>query len=651
MTGFLLPSDIAFWRQTAGAPLWRMLVSLDNYVYLNLAAAVILAVVVAAFVRRLVFWYSVGGLPEGLEKEDLPPMPALTPLLAATLFFVLAGTDHLLMRMTPFVFSCVPIAISTMLVLTLNTPPEAPPEDSPEDSPEASADAKAVDSRRWVGLRLVLAGAFAAVGAWEGLAGFALAPFVLILAVIPLFRRERTVGATLLAFLAGFVVFAVLEWLFVPTCSVRSILAVRPPTVATLVILAPVALMVAVSRWKGLGPATVGLWTLMIAGAAVFVGKTAPLGRMSASENFVRMVFDSRGERNLIIEDGLLKDFMIALAPSGLEIIGTTSNAEKERLLALADETALDGQDDVRLLSELDGPLMQVIREQCPQGLSGLHLPPRTAIPRLPSFAGISRRAVIGHRFYSRPEFLEVLEEVGVRLSPEQLIRLREASHASAVKEAEDAELRREAERIVKHVNLLENIPESVGDEERGVKIDEARELIREGMRRRRFRGRALASSLLTLDMMRRDVTALEADALDILMFDRDDPAANAVLGNLRFTAGQLDAAERYLKRAVQGGGALAMNDYARLLVEKGRNAEAVNWAKKAVQLKDGECAFRETLIVALIRSRDYDEALKALDSFDALFVVEKPVPGAAELSARLRSLLPKDTEFTPLRD
>ena len=120
---------------------------------------------------------------------------------------------------------------------------------------------------------------------------------------------------------------------------------------------------------------------------------------------------------------------------------------------------------------------------------------------------------------------------------------------------------------------------------------------------------------LVSLDMALGDKTSAENDALDALRHNRQDGAANALMGALRGEAGDYASAERFLRRAVRGGNVppTAYNDLAETLIHEGKAEEAVAFAQKAVAADPANWCFSETLASACLEARQLSAAEKAL--------------------------------------
>ncbi len=88
------------------------------------------------------------------------------------------------------------------------------------------------------------------------------------------------------------------------------------------------------------------------------------------------------------------------------------------------------------------------------------------------------------------------------------------------------------------------------------------------------------------------------------------------VLGTLGFLAGKNQEADRWFRTAVEldPQNHLALNDYAYMLAEEGRDLErALQMAQRAVAIKSGQGAYYDTLGWVLYKMGRYEEALREL--------------------------------------
>lgn len=119
-----------------------------------------------------------------------------------------------------------------------------------------------------------------------------------------------------------------------------------------------------------------------------------------------------------------------------------------------------------------------------------------------------------------------------------------------------------------------------------------------------------IGRKLLDLDLLLGDWESAERDAQGILMLDRQNVKALAVMGNVCGRRGDYAESERYLRRALETGKAddAVTNDLAFTLVCMGHAKEAVPMARSLVRTDLDNWNFRETLALALIRSGELEE-------------------------------------------
>lgn len=124
-----------------------------------------------------------------------------------------------------------------------------------------------------------------------------------------------------------------------------------------------------------------------------------------------------------------------------------------------------------------------------------------------------------------------------------------------------------------------------------------------------------IGRKLLDLDLLLGDWESAECDAQGILMLDRQQVQALAVMGNVCGRRGDYAESERYLRRALETGKAVASvtNDLAFTLVCMGHAKEAVPMARSLARTDLDNWNFRETLALALIRSGELEEGGKEL--------------------------------------
>ena len=124
-----------------------------------------------------------------------------------------------------------------------------------------------------------------------------------------------------------------------------------------------------------------------------------------------------------------------------------------------------------------------------------------------------------------------------------------------------------------------------------------------------------IGRKLLDLDLLLGDWESAERDAQGILMLDRQNVKALAVMGNVCGRRGDYAESERYLRRALETGEAddAVTNDLVFTLVCMGHAKEAVPMARSLVRTDLDNWNFRETLALALIRSGELEEGGREL--------------------------------------
>ena len=124
-----------------------------------------------------------------------------------------------------------------------------------------------------------------------------------------------------------------------------------------------------------------------------------------------------------------------------------------------------------------------------------------------------------------------------------------------------------------------------------------------------------IGRKLLDLDLLLGDWESAERDAQGILMLDRQNVKALAVMGTVCGRNGDYAESERYLRRALETGKAddSVTNDLAFTLVCMGHAKETVPMARSLVRTDLDNWNFRETLALALIRSGELEEGGKEL--------------------------------------
>lgn len=556
MLALLTHWGLRLYRQGTCAPLWHTLASIDNVFWLNGLAALVVAACFTYSVKKLFFQLGPDDDPETSRK-----VARVAPWLTAVPFFVVpALVDHVV-GLSPFFLSLVPSSAALALVASLNSldePPELDPDDEECDTP--------VFRRPLEGLRLFLAGACAAVGAWEGTVGVVTAPLLLALLFVPCICRDRSVSRLMFVWLVGLAVgFAgegcLLGW---PWAAFRPF---SPPVVGMAVVLFLSAILILLVRVIGESPWLIRAWCLVLVGLTTYAVMCGSYGREGACERFAKRVLSELGGRTLVIGDGLTDDFFSVLKPDGVRFVNIRSPQDREFLL-----TFFDAEETV------------------------------------------TNRALVVSRYHGLDEMEAAADELGVR-------RVKPTADGTSSAPGGD-ELRRaqaeSAHAAVGGLRELMNEGEKISAAERRKKAAVVQTNIRRAWASG-LRGEGLTVGILTLDVWLGDRGAAESDALAALCIDRADPAANAMLGSLRLEDGKLDVAERYLRAGAKGGGVGAYNDLAVLLVRTGRAEEAETWARKAVAKAPKDWNVRETLVQALTARGQAGEALKELDEAERL--------------------------------
>lgn len=128
---------------------------------------------------------------------------------------------------------------------------------------------------------------------------------------------------------------------------------------------------------------------------------------------------------------------------------------------------------------------------------------------------------------------------------------------------------------------------------------------------------RGLLELILEFDRRLGDRPAAEADALAILREDTRHPYANFIVGSQRLEDGEVEAATKYFRVAVEGTeepSASLLNNYAEALIRVGQSAKAKEVALRCIQLDAKNYASWATYALTLARG---DEAAKAKTAID----------------------------------
>ena len=222
-----------------------------------------------------------------------------------------------------------------------------------------------------------------------------------------------------------------------------------------------------------------------------------------------------------------------------------------------------------------------------------------------------------------------------------------------------DDEMRRRYDELIKTAKPGPKAVRLVNAMKRAGKSANATQKARDELRKAVDDGAAEIGSvsriLVSLDMALGDKTSAENDALDALRHNRQDGAANALMGALRGEAGDYASAERFLRRAVRGGNVppTAYNDLAETLIHEGKAEEAVAFAQKAVAADPANWCFSETLASACLEARQLPAAEKALATAVRCAAEAKVQPEARNaldlMQARLWKVQGKMAELRPL--
>jgi len=570
---FITPEGLELLRHGSGAPVWRAVVTLENCVQVNAVCFAVLILCVGYIVKKMCFWYEPFGDLLTTRTEKPLPRSRLAPFLAMATFAVVPQFAEKVTRLLPFLLSLVPLFLSATVIASLNsrvTIPERP-------------DVEEEDERRFVWLRLALAGALAAVGIWESPYGIIFAPGLLAITWFSFIRRAKTAPAVSLVWIIGFMAAFFVEPEILPNCPWEA-LGMHWVQISGIIVFVFIGVMpLAVIRRLGENHWTLCGWTaVLLVFATITVMGPARFATQSASERFVRHVLADIGTRKLLIGDGLFDVMIDEYKPSDVKRIGKKTVEEREFLI-------------------------NFLRDDEP----------------------ITNRILLVDRYYDFKEMAGAASEVHCNLvsyGPQKDMRKLSDEERQAVVQFQRKAFEMKYEPLVESLNAMgagyADLPDSLRDEE----IKRARENIRKGWKDG-FRGLRLSAMLLALDMKCGDVRSLEADAVTALTYDRNDPAANTALGSLRLKEGRLDLAEKYLKRGVKGGGPMAMGDYARLLVQQGKFVEAEEWARKAVAARPNDFGLRQPLAAILIETGRFDEARRELDEIKSLAVAAGQAP------------------------
>lgn len=593
MSCFVTPEGLEFLLHGNGAPLWHAITTPGWCIAVNALAYIVLVLCSGFIARRLCFWYEAFDFLEE-EAERSRPRPHYAPYLVMAAFAAVPQFAEKLTQLSPFLFSLVPSFLSGAVIASLNTRSE--PVEGPEEELR--------DGRRFVMARMALAGALAAVGAWEGTCGLFAAPLLLVAAGLPFIRRDQPVTVVSAVWLLAFAGVFFAEHGYIAGCPWSAMLPRRVEVAGFVVFLFTGVMPLAVVRTLGENRWTLRGWAavIVLAFGAILLTGNARFAFESASERFVRHVLADVGERRYLFGDGIFDVMFDVCLPEGVERIGARTPAECEFLVNLV------GKEPV------------------------------------------TNRIVVVNRYYGFEEMAAVSREIGIdleRRSPEADGQL-SAEKRLAIEKESRAELERRLKPLCETLRTVEggfaNVPERLLEAE----IDKARENIRKGWMNG-FRGLRMSMALLSLDFRRGDMKALETDAIMALVMNQEDPVANSLLGNLRLGEGKLEAAERYLRLGAAGGGIGACNDLAMLLVKTERYEEAEKWARQAVSKAPADWNLHETLARALIGRGRFEDALRELDAVERLAKEQKQLGQVRDSLERNRAAIEK--KLCPARD
>lgn len=595
MFGYISPWGLAIWSNGTASPLWRAVATIENMWLVNGLSAIVVAASFAFVIKKLLFTLG------PLDNPDTSTKAAkMTPYLTWIPFFVVPAFAESICGLSPFFFSLMPSALALAILVSINETFVVPTDDEME-----------IPVPRLLWLRLLLSGVCAAIGTWEGTTGLVLSVVMFALIFLPCINRDlpiaRLTGLWFLGFAAAFVTEGIcLGWDW------GALLPVRPPVVGLIVFFVLAILPVAAVRTLGEKRWILLVWGILLAIFATVTLTDGHYWKLSASERFVHRVLQELGERKLILGDGVFNDYFKALKPADVKFVGTESNEDREFLIHFFDD-----------------------REP------------------------VAKRALVVRHYYRLPEAEEGLAEHGLMLNKPEVKTAKQPAKSGKGVELETPNLPRVAEvtkemralaatnelrRIVRQAQpLMKSLDEMLVDfgkipvEQRRAKVEEARSNIRKAWQQG-FGGTKLSSTLLSLDILLGDWEGAESDALMALVIERDDPAANGLLGNIRLRKNKFEEAERYLRKGVKGEGAGVYNDLAMLLLLTKRLPEAEKWARKAVAKDPKNWNFQDTLMQILSKSGKSDEAIEVRKTCRRLKMEEEDRRDAARFEGLKRA-------------
>lgn len=435
---------------------------------------------------------------------------------------------------------------------------------------------------RWA---FVASGAFGAAATCEGGIGAFGALFVVgFLAASPRFRKEGRLFAPIGWWFLGFGAALLCGWFAIELPLTAFLLPTKPQAIFGFLIAGLIAIpLVAVVHLfeRRHVRRALSFWGLFVATALALAWVLGREQKISACEVFARTVLNDLGTRKVIVGGSSLDFVVRAFLPEDVRFVGGKSVADREYLLNL------DGSDEE-----------------------------------------VSRDVLFLSDYYRRPVGLAAFAELGVPPPVTSPFGIREALKIAA--KSSPTNLPPE---VVAAINAYTNAlttavpPLSRSLDEMLVgfaEIPQVQRVNRMNVAREQIRrawalglaGLKLSATLLSLDIMLGDGKAMESDSLTALFINRNDPAANAVLGGLRLQQKRLDDAERYLRRSVEhGGGSTAYNNLAMVLVKTDRGGEGVSFAQKAVEMDPWNWNVRETLAQTLICAGDIEASKAALEA------------------------------------
>ena len=302
MLAYLSATGLGQYLHGVNAPIWRALVTLDNSLWLNAAAAVVTA---------LALGFALGRFVQSARRERLP----LVGWRVALAFFCVPQFVRTITGLSPAMVSFVPIALALAALML----------------PSGRKDQDEGKGGRG-GWRMLLSGAFAAVAAWEGTLGVAFVPLILLATWLPEVSRGLSLFRAMTFWLIGFIAALVAEGL----CLGFEFRVLKPtlPPFFGLVIFAFIGVVPALAVLR-LGWKRWLAWTW--AGVlAVFLTISLTGGFCTAEsgcERFAKTVLADLGERKLIIGDGFTDDFLAVLKPADVRLLNAYSDADREFLL------------------------------------------------------------------------------------------------------------------------------------------------------------------------------------------------------------------------------------------------------------------------------------------------------------------------------